>query len=143
MSDFDLSSKVEHALQQTILLECGLSGVAVLTGTDDATKTVPNVVCACESIGPEQPYGSGNFPANAQVTVNSNADDTTLAVHRSRVAAVFDELRQDDVAATISANLAAFHCFGATCEGMGKENTENSYSDWIRLNLYCCASDIS
>lgn len=142
MSYMDLSKKVEESLQATITA-LALSGVAVLTGTDDATKSVPNVICACESIGPEDPYGSGNFNASARVTVNSNAKDTTLAAHRTRVAAVFDEMRQDDLAATLAANATDFHVFGATCDGMGTDNNELNYSDWISLNLYCCATDVT
>ncbi len=119
-----------------------LTGYAELTGTDDASKTAPNITAVAENTGEEEPIGSGNYRVNCRVTVNSQANDTSQSDHQNNVGTVFDLLRQDDIDSTLSTGTSDFHCIAVRQLGEETENTETEFSTSILLDLYCASTDL-
>lgn len=81
---------VEAVLDAYLTAESGLAGVAVYTGDNAEINVLPKCVVLCDSARtpPELPEGAGNYLCSVRVTLFSNADDTTLAAHRARCAAL-------------------------------------------------------
>jgi hypothetical protein len=75
--------------------QTGLTTVAFLTGDNAAIQTLPKAVVLCESARSpaDLPEGEGNFSCSVRITLFSNADDTTLADHRARCAALSGNMR--------------------------------------------------
>lgn len=153
----DLESKVEAAMLAVVngLTLSGDSDEEALvknTGLDDEAFGVPNVICSCPSVEDETVRGTGIFRARAAVTVTSNFNDATLTTHRARVATVRDAFMQTDIAATLSAALADFHCYEARVLAMrssvgfrdqGETNFGAVTKNVLELEMVCCGSDIS
>ena len=80
---------VESVLATYLSTQTGLAGVQILTGDSNVTQTLPKAVVLCDSARApgDLPEGLGNYECSVRVTLFSNADDTTLAVHRERCAA--------------------------------------------------------
>ena len=103
---------VEATLATYLSTQTGLTTVQFLTGDNAATQTLPKAVVLCDSASPpsDLPEGLGNFSCSVRITLFSNADDTTLADHRARCAALSGNM--NDVASI----QAAFAATGdATC----------------------------
>jgi hypothetical protein len=103
---------VEAVVSTYLSAQSGLAGVALLTGDSAATQTLPKAVVICDSASApaDLPEGLGNYSCSVRVTLFSNADDTTLAVHRERCAAVAGNMRD------LAGIQAAFVATGdATC----------------------------
>ena len=73
----------------------GRAGVQFLTGDSNATQTLPKAVVLCDSARApgDLPEGLGNYECSVRITLFSNADDTTLAVHRDRCASIAGNMR--------------------------------------------------
>lgn len=86
---------VEATLASYLSTQTGLTAVAFLTGDSAATQTLPKAVVLCESARSpnDLPEGEGNFSCAVRITLFSNADDTTLADHRARCAALSGNMR--------------------------------------------------
>ena len=103
---------VEATLATYLSTQTGLTDVQFLTGDSNVTQTLPKAVVLCDSASPpaDLPEGLGNFSCSVRITLFSNADDTTLADHRARCAALSGNM--NDVASI----QAAFAATGdATC----------------------------
>ena len=103
---------VEATVSTYLSTQTGLTTVTFLTGDNAATQTLPKAVVLCESARApgDLPEGEGNFSCSVRITLFSNADDTTLADHRLRCAALSGNM--NDVASI----QAAFAATGdATC----------------------------
>lgn len=103
---------VEAVVSTYLSAQSGLAGVAILTGDSAATQTLPKAVVICDSAAApgDLPEGLGNYSCSVRITLFSNADDTTLAVHRERCAAVAGNMRD------LASIQAAFVATGdATC----------------------------
>lgn len=138
----ELCEKLEEAMQ-SVVTGLALSGVASLTGSDDATKTSPNVICRANVSEPDGPAFSGNYTLSAEAEVNSQAGDDSLATHRTRVAAVFDAFQDDGLIGTLSAAVSDFTVQGIVNQGYDKGQQEDTqWSDRILLDVYCCGTDI-
>jgi hypothetical protein len=84
----------------------------MLTGDSAVTQTLPKAVVLCDSASApsDLPEGLGNYSCSVRITLFSNADDTTLADHRVRCAALAGNMRD------LAAIQAAFVASGdATC----------------------------
>jgi hypothetical protein len=86
---------VEATLATYLSTQTGLTAVAFLTGDSAATQSLPKAVVLCESARSpnDLPEGEGNFSCSVRITLFSNADDTTLADHRARCAALSGNMR--------------------------------------------------
>lgn len=100
---------VEAVLDTFLTAESGLAGVAVYTGDSAEINVLPKCVVLCDAARtpPELPEGAGNYMCSVRVTLFSNADDTTLADHRARCAAIAGAM------SNISAVKAAFVADGS------------------------------
>lgn len=81
---------VESVLDTFLTAESGLAGVAIYTGDSAETNVLPKAIVICDSARAPAglPEGLGNYNCAVRITVFSNADDTSLATHRSRCAAI-------------------------------------------------------
>ena len=86
---------VESTLATYLSTQTGLTTVSFLTGDNAATQTLPKAVVLCDSARPPAslPDGEGNYDCSVRITLFSNADDTTLADHRTRCAALVGNMR--------------------------------------------------
>jgi len=86
---------VESVLASYLSTQTGLTSVQFLTGDSAATQTLPKAVVLCDSARPpgDLPEGEGNYSCSVRITLFSNADDTTLADHRARCAALSGNMR--------------------------------------------------
>jgi hypothetical protein len=86
---------VEATLATYLSTQTGLTTVAFLTGDSAATQTLPKAVVLCDSarVPSDLPEGEGNYSCSVRITLFSNADDTTLADHRARCAALSGNMR--------------------------------------------------
>ena len=86
---------VESTLATYLSTQTGLTTVSFLTGDNNATQTLPKAVVLCDSARPPSslPDGEGNYDCSVRITLFSNADDTTLADHRLRCAALSGNMR--------------------------------------------------
>ncbi len=112
MSTRSIRHVVEATLATYLSAQSGLAGVQILTGDSAVTQTLPKAVVLCDSARApaDLPEGLGNYDCSVRITVFSNADDTTLAVHRERCAAVAGNMRD------VGSIQAAFVASGdATC----------------------------
>jgi len=103
---------VEATLATYLSTQTGLTSVQFLTGDSAATQTLPKAVVLCDSASPpgDLPEGLGNFACSVRITLFSNADDTTLADHRARCAALSGNMND------LASIQAAFVATGdATC----------------------------
>ena len=81
---------VEAAVASHLGAESGLTGVNIYTGDDTDINVLPKAIVLCDSAKTpaDLPEGAGNYDCSVRVTLFSNADDTTLATHRARCAAL-------------------------------------------------------
>lgn len=81
---------VEAVLASYLSAQTELAGVSIYTGDSEATAILPKAVVLCDSarLPNDFPDGLGNYVCGVRVTVFDSADDTTLAQHRARCAAV-------------------------------------------------------
>ena len=93
------TKSIRHIVEATVATylstQTGLTTVTFLTGDSAATQTLPKAVVVCESAQApsDLPEGEGNFSCSVRITLFSNADDTTLADHRLRCAALSGNMR--------------------------------------------------
>jgi hypothetical protein len=81
---------VEANVATHLSAESGLTGVNIYTGDDGDINVLPKAIVLCDSARSpaDLPEGAGNYDCSVRVTIFSNADDTTLADHRARCAAL-------------------------------------------------------
>jgi len=81
---------VEANVASFLTAETGLTGVAIYTGDAVDLNVLPKAIVLCDSARTpgDLPQGAGNYSCSVRVTLFSNADDTTLADHRARCAAL-------------------------------------------------------
>jgi hypothetical protein len=112
MGTISIRHIVEGTLASYLSTQTGLTSVTFLTGDSAATQTLPKAVVLCESARApaDLPEGLGNYACSVRITLFSNADDTTLADHRARCAALAGNMRD------LTSIKAAFVATGdATC----------------------------
>ena len=125
---------VESVLASYLSTQTGLTSVQFLTGDSAATQTLPKAVVLCDSARPpgDLPEGEGNYSCSVRITLFSNADDTTLADHRARCAALAGNMR--DLASIQAAFVATGDatCYDVTIgsedEGVDERSWATSFS---------------
>jgi hypothetical protein len=134
MGTISIRHIVEGTIASYLSTQTGLTSVTFLTGDSAATQTLPKAVVLCDSARApgDLPEGLGNYACSVRITLFSNADDTTLADHRARCAALAGNMRD------LTAIKAAFVATGdATCydvtmtsedEGVDERSWATSFS---------------
>jgi hypothetical protein len=86
---------VEATLATYLSTQTGLTSVTFLTGDNATIQTLPKAVVLCDNARApsDLPEGEGNYSCSVRITLFSNADDTTLADHRARCAALSGNMR--------------------------------------------------
>ena len=121
---------VEAVLETFLTAESGLSGVAVYTGDNAEINVLPKCVVLCDAARTpgELPEGAGNYFCSVRVTLFSNADDTTLTVHRARCAAVAGAMSNvSDIKAAFVADGSAI-CYDVIPESEDEGRDERSWA---------------
>lgn len=134
MGTISIRHIVEGTLATYLSTQTGLTSVTFLTGDSAATQTLPKAVVLCESARApgDLPEGLGNYACSVRITLFSNADDTTLADHRARCAALAGNMR--DLASIQAAFVASGDatCYDVTIgsedEGVDERSWATSFS---------------
>ena len=132
---------VEATLATYLSTQTGLTTVAFLTGDSAATQTLPKAVVLCESARSpaDLPEGEGNFSCSVRITLFSNADDTTLAVHRERCAALSDCMKSLDlIQAAFAATSGAALCYDVTYRSEDEGIDERSWATSFAFDVLTC-----
>jgi len=118
----------------------------IYTGLDDENIILPRVVCICQSaraiIQPE-----GNWEADLQVFVRTNADDTTRVTHRAIASEIFGffAIGRETISDALSASFTNFAADDVQMQQQGWDRitTDNSRSwrSWMFYLVRCRASD--
>ena len=134
MGTISIRHIVEGTLATYLSTQTGLTSVTFLTGDSAATQTLPKAVVLCDSARApgDLPEGLGNYACSVRITLFSNADDTTLADHRARCAALAGNMR--DLASIQAAFVATGDatCYDVTMtsedEGVDERSWATSFS---------------
>lgn len=126
---------VESTLATYLVAQTDLTTIAFLTGDSATTQTLPKAIVLCESARApgDLPEGLGNYACSVRITLFSNADDTTLADHRLRCAALAGNMRD------LTSIQAAFAATGdATCYDVtiGSEDEGVDERSWATAFSY-------
>jgi len=132
------SKSIRHIVESTVATylaaQTDLTTIAFLTGDSAATQTLPKAVVLCESARApgDLPEGLGNYSCSVRITLFSNADDTTLADHRLRCAALVGNMRDlTSIKAAFTATGDA-SCYDVTIgsedEGVDERSWATSFS---------------
>jgi hypothetical protein len=94
-----------------------------------ALASHPICVVDCE-VGTEEPRGSGVYPMNVEITVRSQANDSTTAAFDDLVENLIDRLARDNLADELSALQSDFKIHGV----LGRAEMPLSVVDhsWVR-----------
>lgn len=126
---------VESTVATYLAAQTDLTTISFLTGDSAATQTLPKAIVLCESARApgDLPEGLGNYACTVRITLFSNADDTTLADHRLRCAALAGNMRD------LTSIKAAFVATGdATCYDVtiGSEDEGVDERSWATAFSY-------
>ena len=128
---------VEATLATYLSTQTGLTTVAFLTGDSAATQTLPKAVVLCEAARApsDLPEGEGNFSCSVRITLFSNADDTTLADHRLRCAALSGNMRDlVSIKAAFTAGADA-SCYDVTMQSEDEGIDERSWATSFTFDI--------
>lgn len=139
-----MANSIRHVVEQTIATylstQTGLAGVQILTGDSAATQTLPKAVVLCDSARApgDLPEGLGNYDCSVRVTLFSNADDTTLAVHRERCAALSDCMKSVGLIQAAFAAGGAALCYDVTYRSEDEGIDERSWATSFAFDILTC-----
>ena len=131
---------VEGTLATYLTSQAGLAGVAILTGDSAATQTLPKAVVLCDSARApgDLQEGLGNYDCSVRVTLFSNADDTTLAVHRERCAALSDCMKSVGLIQAAFATGGDALCYDVTYRSEDEGIDERSWATSFAFDILTC-----
>jgi len=132
------TKSIRHIVESTVATylstQTDLTTITFLTGDSAATQTLPKAVVLCEAARApsDLPEGLGNYSCSVRITLFSNADDTTLADHRLRCAALSGNMRDlTSIKAAFTATGDA-SCYDVTIgsedEGVDERSWATSFS---------------
>lgn len=125
---------VESTVKTFLQAETGLSGINVYTGDSAETMTLPKIIVLCESAKTpsDLPEGLGNYSCSVRCTLFSSADDTSLADHRSRCAALTARMQDLNELKSAFVSSADATCYDVTLqsedEGVDERNWATLFS---------------
>ena len=130
----------ESTLATYLSTQTGLTTVTFLTGDNAAIQTLPKAVVLCDSARPpgDLPEGEGNYACSVRITLFSNADDTTLADHRLRCAALVGNMRDlASIQAAFTAGADA-SCYDVTIGSEDEGVDERSWATAFSFSVMVC-----
>jgi len=128
---------VEAVVSTYLSTQTGLTTVTFLTGDSNATQTLPKAIVLCESARAPSDLieGLGNFSCSVRITLFSNADDTTLADHRLRCAALSGNMRDlTSIKAAFTATGDA-SCYDVTMQSEDEGIDERSWATAFTFDI--------
>ena len=135
------TKSIRHIVEATVATylstQTGLTAVTFLTGDNAATQTLPKAVVLCEAARApsDLPEGEGNFSCSVRITLFSNADDTTLADHRARCAALSGNMRDlTSIKAAFTATGDA-SCYDVTMQSEDEGIDERSWATSFTFDI--------
>lgn len=135
------TKSIRHIVEATIATylstQTGLTTVTFLTGDSAATQTLPKAIVLCEAARApgDLPEGLGNFSCSVRITLFSNADDTTLADHRLRCAALSGNMRDlTSIKAAFTATGDA-SCYDVTMQSEDEGVDERSWATAFTFDI--------
>lgn len=131
---------VEGTLATYLTAQTGLAGVAILTGDSAVTQTLPKAVVLCDSARApgDLQEGLGNYDCSVRVTLFSNADDTTLAEHRARCAALSDCMKSVGLIQAAFATGGDALCYDVTYRSEDEGIDERSWATSFAFDILTC-----
>ena len=128
---------VESTLATYLSTQTGLTTVTMLTGDNAATQTLPKAIVLCEAARApsDLPEGLGNFSCSVRITLFSNADDTTLADHRLRCAALSGNMRDLTSIKAAFTTGADASCYDVTMQSEDEGVDERSWATSFTFDL--------
>jgi hypothetical protein len=136
-----MANSIRHVVEQTLAIylstQSGLAGVQILTGDSAVTQTLPKAVVLCDSARApgDLPEGLCNYECSVRVTLFSNADDTTLATHRERCAALSDCMKSLDLIQDAFAAGGAALCYDVTYRSEDEGIDERSWATSFAFDI--------
>lgn len=121
---------VEENLQSYLANSTGLSQITFVTGDSNNTPTLPKAIVLCESARApnDLPEGLGNYSCSVRITLFSNADDTTLEVHRARCALIAGNMRDLTAIKEKFAYVGDAACYDVTMQSEDEGVDERSWA---------------
>ena len=137
MGTLSIRHIVEATLATYLSTQTGLTDVQFLTGDSNVTQTLPKAVVLCDSASPpaDLPEGLGNFSCSVRITLFSNADDTTLADHRLRCAALSGNMRDLTSIKAAFTTGADASCYDVTMQSEDEGIDERSWATSFTFDL--------
>ena len=131
---------VEGTLATYLTSQAGLAGVVILTGDSAVTQTLPKAVVLCDSARApgDLQEGLGNYDCSVRITIFSNADDTTLAVHRERCAALSDCMKSIGLIQAAFATGGDALCYDVTYRSEDEGIDERSWATSFAFDILTC-----
>jgi hypothetical protein len=128
---------VESTLATYLAAQTDLTTIAFLTGDSAVTQTLPKAIVLCESARApgDLPEGLGNYSCSVRITLFSNADDTTLADHRLRCAALAGNMRDLTSIKAAFATGADASCYDVTIGSEDEGVDERSWATAFSFDL--------
>jgi len=107
-----------------------LSQITFVTGDSNSTATLPKAIVLCESARApnDLPEGLGNYSCSVRITLFSNADDTTLEVHRGRCALIAGNMRDLTAIKEKFAYVGDASCYDVTMQSEDEGVDERSWA---------------
>ena len=137
MGTLSIRHIVEATLANYLSTQTGLTTIQFLTGDSAVTQTLPKAVVLCDSARTpaDLPEGLGNFDCSVRITLFSNADDTTLADHRLRCAALSGNMRDlTSIKAAFTATGDA-SCYDVTMQSEDEGIDERSWATSFTFDI--------
>ena len=135
------TKSIRHIVEATVATylstQTGLTTVTFLTGDSAAIQTLPKAVVLCEAARApsDLPEGEGNFSCSVRITLFSNADDTSLADHRARCAALSGNMRDlTSIKAAFTAGADA-SCYDVTMQSEDEGIDERSWATSFTFDI--------
>lgn len=128
---------VEAVVSTYLSTQTGLTDVQFLTGDSAVTQTLPKAVVICDSasVPPDLQEGLGNYSCSVRITLFSNADDTTLAVHRARCAALAGNMRDLTAIQTAFAATGDATCYDVSVRSEDEGVDERSWATAFSFDI--------
>ena len=137
-----VSGKLQTAcIAHIATITADITGVNQLQGQNDGAKELPYAIASVGE-GNEEPLDTGNFMLPVTIQVENNADDTTEAVHRDRLAKIADLFIASDLASLLSGYVTDFHCIAVHSFGQAERIADGKWVNEISFTAYCCGSDL-
>ena len=136
---------VESTIAARLAAETGLAGVSVYTGDSNQLNVLPKAVVVVDSARAPAglPEGLGNFSCSVRITLFSNADDTTLADHRARCAALDGNMSDVAGIKTAFAATGDATCYDVTPISEDEGVNERSWATIFSYDLWAVLAPAS